>query len=121
MKVELPPPLSVIQIEGIYLEYDEPLLYLASNEYRDRFLVNLVSEDDGGQVWYFVRVSPQRIEAIRSGAIDLKDAYLLAEGAIVWSLHFDQTEGRELKVVPLAAYHLDEDLLPMAGERAKIP
>ena len=120
MRTELPAPLGTIEIVEVYVEYDEPLLYLAKNE-RDSFLVNLADEDEEGQVWYFAYMSPRRVRDLRAGGIDTHDAFRFVEGGIVLALRFDQTEDRQMEVLHLLAANLDDDHLPLPGLTVTLP
>ncbi|MDP2314281.1 MAG: hypothetical protein Q8P41_15370 [Pseudomonadota bacterium] len=116
----LPLPLGAIEVVEVYVEHEEPLLYLAKNTRGELFIAVLVEDGDEEQVWHFAPVSKRRIEDVRAGLIDLRDAFVRVEHGMVIALHRERTEGGYQRTDLVKAEALTEDTLPKPGKRLKV-
>ena len=69
------PELGKLEIVEIYEYYDQPVLYSCKNASGHFYLVVAAAEDDQFLTWLCVAVSMERLNLIRSGKIDLYDAF----------------------------------------------
>lgn len=116
----LPLPLGPIDIVEVYVEHDEPLLYLAKNSRGEMFLSVLAEDLDEEQVWYFAPMSKRRTEDVRAGLIDLHDAFARAEHGMIVALHRPRGGDGVDRVELLVAESISEERLPRPDKRLRI-
>ena len=73
------PELGKLEIVEVYEYYDQPILYSCKNASEHFYLVVAAAEDDQFLTWLCVAVSRERLNLIRSGTIDLHDAFADSE------------------------------------------
>lgn len=107
--------LGNLEIIEVYEYYDKPCLFSCQNASGQIFLAVWVDETPDADEWIYVAMSSHRFEYIRSGGIDLHDAFLTAEDGFAFGIISSHNDApAELRIIPCE--RLDEDLLPMAGE-----
>lgn len=107
--------LGNLEIIEVYEYYDKPCLFSCRNSAGQIFLAVWVDETPNADKWLYVAMSSRRFEYIRSGGIDLHDAFLTAEDRFVFVIIISHNNTpSEVTIIPCE--RLDEDLLPMAGE-----
>ena len=109
--------LGQLKIIEIYEYYDKPLLFACRNTAGQLFLTVLVDETDREEIWYYVSVSQKRFEQIRSGGMDLHDAFSRAEDNQIYKITvpYDQNSRVELEYIFID--NLTDDNLPLKGEK----
>ncbi|MGA9379023.1 MAG: DUF6575 domain-containing protein [Phormidium sp.] len=107
--------LGNLEIIEVYEYYDKPCLFSCRNEAGEIFLGVWVDETPNFDIWFYVPMSLKRFQSVRSGGIDLKDAFLVAENGFVFKVVTSDDDSPS-KIVSIACEMLNEDLLPMAGE-----
>lgn len=108
--------LGRLEIVEIYVYYDQPLLFSCKSAADHLYLVVAADEDEQHETWLYVRVSVERLNLIRSGAIDLHDAFAKPEDGFLLQeiIPYDaQTQPRMESIQP---DQISEDMLPTPGE-----
>ena len=82
------PDLGRLEIIEIYDYYDQPILFACKNAAGHLHLVVAADENDQHETWLYVRVSAERLNLIRSGAIDLHDAFADPEDGRLFQVKF---------------------------------
>jgi hypothetical protein len=107
--------LGNLEIIEVYEYYDKPCLFSCRNAAGQIFLAVWVDETPDADKWLYVAMSSRRFEYIRSGGIDLHDAFLTAEDGFVFEIIISHNDTpAEVRIIP--GERLDEDSLPMPGE-----
>ncbi len=108
--------LGKLEIVETYVYYDQPLLFSCKSAADHLYLGVAADEDEQHETWFYVRVSVERLNLIRSGAIDLHDAFAKPEdGFLLQEIipYDDQTQPRMELIQP---DQISEDMLPTPGE-----
>lgn len=106
-----------IQILETYEFYDKPLLFSCTNQVGSLYLAVLANETEVGEDWLYVAISNRRLEEIRSGRIDLHDAFANAENGNLYQVQLPHDQQAEVEVSILHTTELTDDVLPLRGER----
>ncbi len=107
--------LGKLDIIEIYVYYDRPCLFSCRNLTGHLFLAVWIDETKIEDIWLYVPISEGRFQSIRSGEIDLRDAFLKSEDSFVYKVIIPQ-ENRPSIVETIQSDRLNEDWLPVAGE-----
>ena len=108
--------LGRLEIVETYEYYDQPVLFSCKSPAGHLYLAVAADEDDQYLTWLYVRVSAKRLNFIRSGAIDLHDAFAEPEDGFLLQeiIPYDnQTQPRLESIQP---DQISEDMLPVPGE-----
>jgi len=108
--------LGNLEIIEIYEYFDRPLLFACKNTADSIFVVLHESETDTSDTWIYLTVSVQRLNHIRSGAMDLYSAFKKAETGFVWRVRMNRNEIADVEIVAVSVFQLHDDQLPDAGE-----
>lgn len=108
--------LGKLELVETYLFYDVPILFTARNISGQLYLAQLEDEDDEVATWFYVPMSKARHEHVRSGAIDLYSAFVLAEDGIVYEIKMDIRDKHVINISILDASEIPQDRLPLKGE-----
>lgn len=108
--------LGSLSIFEVYEFYDKPVLFACRNELDHIFLAVLAEESDGLETWFYAPLSERRFLQIRSGGIDLHDAFHGNETGHVYSISIRKADDEVVSVEPIVSSTLHEDLLPRKGE-----
>jgi hypothetical protein len=111
-------PLGRLKLLEVYEYYDMPRLFLCRNQYEQRYLALSAQEDEAAITWLYVRISLRQLEAIRSGEIELRNAFLNAEDGCVFKVmtHSHQSD----TAVPLLSANICDEWLPYKGEKISL-
>ena len=106
-----------LDIVEVYEFYDKPLLFSCKSATEQIYLAVLVDEDIEAEKWFYAPMSKTRFEHVRSGAIDLHDAFAEAENEIIYEvvIPYDLTGGVSFNAVPSNTLSVND--LPTKGER----
>ena len=111
------PALGTLKIVETYAFYDEPLLYCCQNAAGHLYLVVAAAANEQGEIWLFAGVSKPRLNRIRSGAIDLHDAFADPEDGFLFQVTDPSDDNAPPQTVPVAPNQISGDMLPIPGER----
>ena len=110
------PELGKLEIVEIYEYYDQPVLYSCKNASGHFYLVVAAAEDDQFLTWLCVAVSTERLNLIRSGKIDLHDAFAYPENPYAIQVRVPYDEHASVQTDLIQSNQIPEDMLPMPGE-----
>jgi hypothetical protein len=108
--------LGALELDEVYEYYDGPRLFTCRTPSDRTYLAVSIHEDSERDVWLYVSVSPRRLADIRTGQIDLEQAFRLAEDGDVYEVTVPRADGQS-SVRILSAAELTADILPAPGER----
>lgn len=109
--------LGRLEIIEIYDYYDQPILFACKNAAGHLHLVVAADENDQYETWLYARVSPERLTLIRSGVIDLHDAFADPEDGRLFQVKFPYDNPTSPQIEYLESNQIPEDMLPTRGER----
>ena len=109
--------LGRLEIIEIYDYYDQPILFACKNAAGYLHLVVAADEDDQHETWLYVEVSVERLNLIRSGTIDLHDAFADSENGHLLQVKFFYNNSTLPQIEHLESNQIPGDMLPMPGER----
>ena len=107
--------LGKLELIEVYEFYDQPILFSCRNASDAIFMGVFADEDDNFETWLYVGVSPHRFNQIRSGAIDLHDAFSEVEDGIIYQIKVPH-DGQMPVSMPIPAPQIPDDMLPLPGE-----
>ena len=110
------PELGELEIVEVYEYYDQPVLYSCKNAAGHLYLVVAADENDKYVTWLCVAVSTERLNLVRSGKIDLHDAFASPENpyAIQVRVPYDKHASHQIDFTQ--SNQISEDMLPIPGE-----
>ena len=107
--------LGKLELIEVYEFYDQPILFSCRNASDAIFMGVFADEDDDFEIWLYVGVSPYRFQQIRSGAIDLHDAFSEVEDGIIFQIKVFYDERIPVSM-PIPTTQIPDDMLPIPGE-----
>lgn len=110
------PDLGKLEIVEIYAFYDEPVLFSCQNTLGSLYLVVAADENEQNETWLYAEVSTERLNLIRSGSIDLHDAFADTEDGRVLQVQFPRDTQFEPKIESVKSEQISKDMLPIPGE-----
>ena len=110
------PELGELEIVEIYEYYDQPVLYSCKNASGHYYLVVAAAEDDQFLTWLCVAVSTERLNLIRSGKIDLHDAFADSENRYAIQVRVPYQKHAPVQTDFIQSDQIPEDMLPLPGE-----
>ena len=110
------PELGKLEIVEIYEYYDQPILYSCKNAAGHLYLVVAAAEDDQYLTWLCTAVSTERLNLIRSGEIDLHDAFADSENPYTIQVRVPYEEHASVQTDSIKSDQIPEDMLPIPGE-----
>ena len=114
------PSLGKLEIVETYAYYDQPVLFSCKNATGHLYLVVAADENDQYDTWLYAGVSPERLNHIRSGEIDLHDAFADPEAGILFQVTAPYDNQSPLLIEPVESNQIPEDMLPVPGERLNL-
>ncbi len=119
------PRLGKLEIVETYAYYDQPVLFSCKDAAGYLYLVVAVDKNDQYETWLYAGVSSGRLNRIRSGAIDLHDAFADTEDGCLFQVKFPYASSTAPQIESVKANQVSEDWLPLPGEclalKIKIP
>ena len=120
--------IDILEIPGLgklkhvetYAYYDEPVLYCCQNAAGHLYLVVAAAANEQGEIWLFTGVSDTRLARIRSGAIDLHDAFADPEDGSLLQVTVPYDDNTQLQIVFVHPNQIPQDMLPMPDERLNL-
>ena len=110
------PSLGRLEIVETYAYYDQPVLFSCKNSKDHLYLVIAVDENDQYETWLYAKVSVERLNLVRSGAIDLHDAFADPEDGRLLQVRFSYDAPTSPQIESIEANQVSEDMLPLPGE-----
>ena len=110
------PELGKLEIVEVYEYYDQPVLYSCQNVSGQLYLVVAAAEDEKYLTWLCTAVSTNRLNQIRSGFIDLQDAFTESENPYSVQVKVPYDENTSMMTDFVQSNQIPEDMLPMSGE-----
>ena len=110
------PDLGKLEIVEVYEYYDQPVLYSCKNAAGHLYLVVAADENDKYVTWLCVAVSTERINLIRSGKIDLHDAFAYPENPYTIQVRVPYEAHVSHQIDWTESNQISEDMLPLSGE-----
>ena len=107
--------LGKLELIEVYEFYDQPILFACRNASDAIFIGVFADEDDKFETWLYIGVSPHRFKQIRSGAIDLHDAFSEVEDGIILQIKVSHDEQMPVSMA-IPATQIPDDMLPLPGE-----
>ena len=107
--------LGKLELIEVYEFYDQPILFACRNASDAIFIGVFADEDDDFETWLYIGVSPHRFKQIRSGTIDLHDAFSEVEDGIIFQIKVSHDEQMPVSM-PISATQIPDDMLPLPGE-----
>ena len=109
--------LGQLKILETFEYYDQPVLFSCRNAAGHLYLVVAADENDQHDTWLYAGISEGRLNLIRSGGIDLHDAFAEPEdGCLIQAiLPYGDQGTPQFESIP--AHQIPADMLPSPGER----
>lgn len=114
------PGLGKLKHVETYAYYDEPVLYCCQNAAGHRFIVVAAAANKQGEIWLLTGVSDTRLARVRSGAIDLHDAFADPEDDFLLQVTVPYDDNAQLQVESVHPNQIPQDMLPMPDERLNL-
>lgn len=111
------PMLGRLEIVETYAYYDQPVLFSCKNAAGHLYLVVAADENEQNETWLYAGVSEERLKLIRSGAIDLHDAFADPEDGLLVQATVPYDSQTEIQISPISPSQIPEDMFPVPGER----
>lgn len=99
-----------------YVHNDYPALFSCKDSAGHLYLVT-VSENDQGKTWLRVGISNERFNLIRSGGIDLRNAFTDPENGYLFRIKVPHDASTQSSPEIIRPNEISEDMLPLPGER----
>lgn len=110
--------LSDLEMLEEYVYYNQPILFSCRDSSGQIYLGFWLEETAAGESWLYLPMSSQRLQEVRTGTIELRDAFLKSEAG--WVLKVTTFSDNSADVVePIDCKKLDECWLPASGEVLK--
>ncbi|RKU36981.1 hypothetical protein C6496_11515 [Candidatus Poribacteria bacterium] len=110
------PELGKVEIVEVYEYYDQPVLYSCKNASDHFYLVVAAAEDAQFLTWLCVAISIERLNLIRSGKIDLHDAFADSENSYAIQVRVPYEEHASVQTNFIQSNQIPEEMLPLSGE-----
>ena len=110
------PYLGIHKVVENYVHNDDPALFSCKDSAGHLYLV-IVGENDEYKTWIRVGISKERFNLIRSGGIDLRNAFTEAENGILFQVRIPQDDPKKPSLEVIQPNQISEDILPLPGER----
>ena len=114
------PGLGKLEIVEVYTYYDQPVLFSCKNAAGHLYLVLAADENDQYETWLYAAVSVERLNHIRSGAIDLHDAFADSEDGFLLQVIVPYDDQIPIRTEPAQSNRISEEMLPIPGERLNL-
>ena len=110
------PYLGIHKVVENYVHNDDPALFSCKDSAGHLYLVT-VSENDQHKTWLRVGISNERFNLIRSGGIDLRNAFTDTENGYLFRIKVPHDDPTQSSPEVIHSNEIPEDLLPLPGER----
>ena len=110
------PNLGIHKVVENYVHNDDPALFSCKDCAGHLYLVT-VGKNDEHKTWLRVGISNERFNLIRSGGIELRNAFTDAENDLLFQIRIPHDDPTQSPLEVIQRNQIDEDLLPLPGER----
>jgi len=110
------PYLGIHKVVENYVHNDDPALFSCKDSAGHLYLVT-VSKNDLDTTWLRVGISNERLNLIRSGGIELRNAFTDAENDLLFQIRIPHDDPTQSSPEVIHPNEISEDLLPLPGER----
>ena len=110
------PNLGIHKVVENYVHNDDPALFSCKDCAGHLYLVT-VGKNDEHKTWLRVGISNERFNLIRSGGIDLRNAFTDAENEFLFQVNIPNDDPTEPSLEVVQPNQIVEDMLPLPGER----
>lgn len=107
--------LDSIEIGEVFEYYDRPCLFSCRDRVGQDYLALWVDESDDAEVWLYVAVSPSRLDALKAGDVELRNAFLLSEAGTVLVVK-ESRDSQPRSIESITATEIPPEWLPKPGE-----
>ena len=114
------PMLGRLKIVETFEYYDQPVLFSCKNAAGRLYLVVAADENERNETWLYAGVSEERLKLIRSGSIDLHDAFADPEDGFLVREIVPYNNQTGLQTDFVQPDQISEDMLPIPGERLNL-
>lgn len=114
------PMLGRLEILETFEYYDQPVLFSCKNAAGHLYLVVAADENEQYETWLYAGVSEDRLNLIRSGAIDLHDAFADPEDGFLVQARVPFDNRIPPQIDSIQPDKISKDILPIPGERLKL-
>ena len=111
------PSLGRLEILETFEYYDQPVLFSCKNAAGHLYLVVAADETNENETWLYAGVSEERLNLIRSGAIDLHDAFADPEDGFLVQAIVTYDDQSEIQIDSIPPNQISNDMFPEPGER----
>lgn len=101
-----------------YLYFNRPLLFSCRNSAGEKFLAGWVEETNDFECYLCVPISRERLEALETGAIEIREAFLQSEAGYAYEVKVPRKNIPDL-IAKIPCDRLNADWLPPAGASLK--
>ena len=112
--------LGRLEIVETYVYYDQPVLFSCKSAAGHLYLAVAADKNDKHETWFYVGVSAERLNLIRSGTIDLHDAFADPEDGFLLQEIIPYDDQTQPRMEPIEPDQISEDMLPIPGERLNL-
>ena len=110
------PNLGMHKVVENYVHNDDPALFSCKDSAGHLYLVTF-SENDQDKTWLRVEISNERFNLIRSGGIDLRNAFTDTENGYLFRIKVPHDAPTQSSPEVIHPNEIPEDMLPFPGER----
>ncbi len=110
------PYLGIHKVVENYVHNDDPALFSCQDFASHLYLVT-AGENEQHKTWLRVEISKERFKLIRSGGIDLRNAFTDAENGILFQVKLPQGDSTDPSLKVIHPNQIAEEMLPLQGER----
>ena len=108
--------LGKLEIVETYVYYDQPVLFSCKSSAGHLYLAVATDKNEEHETWLYVGVSAERLNLIRSGTIDLHDAFAEPEDGFLLQEIIPYDNQTQPRLEPIQPDQIPEDMLPVPGE-----
>ena len=110
------PYLGIHKVIENYVYNDDPALFSCKDSAEHLYLIT-VGENDKHKTWLRVGISNERFNLIRSGGIDLRNAFTDAENGILFQVCVPHDDSIDPSLEVIQSNQIADGILPLPGER----
>ena len=107
--------LGALRVDAVFEYYDSPVLFSCRDELNHAYLTVAAHGEGSITVYLYVPISEERLIAVRTGLVSLRDAFGQPETPVVFVVR-SGPEVEEATVDEIAAADIPAEWLPDAGE-----